>query len=80
MRYVAKKMGEMAFKVPDAYFETWDCKVIRTTPEFCWAIDMNIKDVLAWAKKHNWMLKITTDVHLPPMTASHVKVKKTVTG
>lgn len=75
MKYVAKKMGELAFKVPDAYFETWDGKIIRTTPEFCWAIGMHIGEIVTWARKHSWMLKITSDVNLPPLTAHKVNVK-----
>lgn len=76
MKYVAKKMGDMAFKVPDAYFETWDGNIIRATPEFCWTVGMAIGELVKWANSHQWMLKITSDVNLPPMTAHKVDVKQ----
>lgn len=69
MRYIAKKMGEMAFKVPDAIFETWDGKIVRASAEQCWAVGHDIKDVLGWAERNGWMLKIASTETVPPVLA-----------
>lgn len=75
MRYTARKMGQHAVPIPDAVFETWDGKVIRTSPEFCWAIGLDIGDIVMWAKKHFWAMSISTKPHNGPMTA-HKVVKR----